>query len=236
MELLKLESFQTLIVAPTFTLKRAFLGALRERVGEDCKLEQIGLIADCLPCFSLNDIALISPCLGAPAAGLLARHCFQANSISRCLLLSAVGSLGQLQVGDLFLADSLLGEDGVSRSLGLADPQPFKRSSKSGDLLENSLSRAGEPLTRGLLCTLDFPLEAKDTMMLDKLAANGVSAVDMECSPLSALAEMHQVDFAAVFVVSDVVTKGERGFSSAAFRSSLRCASSALAELALTPV
>lgn len=141
--------------------------------------------------------------VGAPAATIVLEELI-ALGARRVVNMGTAGCLQSgLSFGEVVLCDAAIRDDGVSHhylpSARLAHPD----ASLTGQL-QAELSRRGVPFATGPTWTTDAPF--RETIAEARAyQTEGVLTVEMEAAALFAVGEVHGVDVAAAFIVSDLV-------------------------------
>ena len=148
-------------------------------------------------------LSIQSTGMGAPSAAIVMHELAELGA-KRAIRVGTTGALDtSLELGELLRAESALGDTGVNRALGSgserlpADPGLLGRLAAAG---------AGKPVT---VATSDLFYEESDEPRQRWIEA-GAGAVDMETAALYAVGPRLGVAVAALLVVSDVFTAGER--------------------------
>lgn len=157
-----------------------------------------------------EDIAICQGFFGGSAAGML-MEALIASGVERFVMVGEAGSITpECTTGDLFLPRWGVREDGTSYHYLPANSW----CEVSEELFEVIKGYFRPPkCMEGGIWTTDAPF--RETMdKIQRYAKEGVLAVDMECTALMSISMYRNVDFAAVFVITDELFSGEwiRGF------------------------
>jgi DeoD family purine-nucleoside phosphorylase len=140
--------------------------------------------------------------MGGPSAAIVVEELIALGARS----LIRVGTCGALvdgfELGELLVADEVLGEDGTSRSLGAPASQV-----PDPDLLEGLAGVAGR--RTGAVVTTDLFYDA-DQARPARWAESGAVAVEMEAAAVLAVAARHGLAAACILIVSDLLASGTR--------------------------
>lgn len=147
---------------------------------------------------------LAGPAVGAPMAVMTLEKLI-ALGAQKIIVYGWCGSLQpSLTVGDVFVPDSGISEEGTS-SHYLPDNE-FKPNRESNIRLQDVLKRHGfEPKTGPVWTTDAVYRETREKVQ--RYAEQGVCAVEMEYTALQAVARFRKVDLVAAMLVSDEVYK-----------------------------
>jgi uridine phosphorylase len=166
---------------------------------------------DAVPIYSTENITVLGPCLGAPAAGLVAESLI-ASGTKRLLLVGLSGGISTpdhpIEIGDLIVAEEHAAAAVDQAELALSMVEKLEGAQLSPKF--------------GRVHSVDRPWEETDDLVAQS-ANEGFAALDMEYTALAKIAR-GRVEFAATFVVSDVyrvlgnTVSYKRGFNSAAVK------------------
>jgi len=212
------------IVAPTLPILRACRAELsaQELVRER---EELGFAT----LLEFEQLFLVGPCVGAPAAVSL-QHKLHDRGVTQIVLLSVAGALGPFQIGDLIVPASYTSYEGTSKFY------PHEVETRSADLqidLSSQLETQGLSFKQVHMASTDAPFR-EDEQFIGELKQIGVQAIDMEYSALAAATCVLNLELAALFVVSDIVSSSRSmGFTHTTFKHSLRLAAKEVVEFSL---
>jgi uridine phosphorylase len=140
--------------------------------------------------------------MGGPSAAIVL-HELGELGVRRAIRVGTCGALDQsLELGELLRVESALPEDGASRALGAAGPQP----ADPGLLASLASAGAGRPVT---VATTDLYYEYSRQPERGRTQA-GAEAVEMEACALFTLGPRLGVAVGCLLVVTDVFPGGER--------------------------
>lgn len=130
-----------------------------------------------------------------------------ASGTKRFINVGLAGSLqGNLQTGDIVVCNSAIRDEGVSHHY--LEAAKFVNTSESiTEQLKQSLTLAKKDFSEGIIWTIATPYR-ETTRELELYQKEGVLAVDLETAALAAVARYRGVEFASVFVVSDLLADG----------------------------
>jgi nucleoside phosphorylase/ribosomal protein S18 acetylase RimI-like enzyme len=181
---------------------------------------------------------------GAPAAGML-MECLIASGVKRLLMLGMAGSISpRCRIGEIIVPTWGISEDGVSWHYappGPGTPPSLTRTPRPSALLVDALRRylreqaPGLEVKEGGVWTLDAIF--RETLdKVERHAAEGALAVEMECAALMSIAAYRNVDFAAVLIITDELFSGswEHDFEGERVRRARLGACRALAKVLLS--
>jgi uridine phosphorylase len=157
--------------------------------------------------FLLDQILVLYGCLGAPLAGMGLEHVI-ASGAEDILILGFCGSLNPdlscLEVVSVVAAHS---DEGTSRHY-FERKKIFRSSDILRQKVERALSARDLPFLAGTAVSTDAPYRETPRWLSDK-QRKGIDVVDMEASAVFAIGEHHDVQTAALMIVSDELT-GEK--------------------------
>jgi len=156
--------------------------------------------------------------IGAPAA-VLAVEPLILSGIKEIITLGFCGGLTEkTNLFDVFLINTAFSEEGTS-SFYFADKNEFTSSKKLNKEIEQKIRSNHIMPKKASVVSIDAPYR-ETQKWIDLQQKKGVELVDMEASAVFALAEYHEVEAAAVMVVSDVIKADSHhvGFNKAKFR------------------
>jgi len=160
--------------------------------------------------------------VGAPAAVALFEELL-AFGVQRFVSIGIAGGLrGDAKVGDLIVAERALCDDGTSAQY-LATGGIVEASGPLTRRFADALERVACPYTMGALCSTDAPYRTTRAAV-ERWAASGGMAVDMEAGGLLAAARHRRVDLAVACCVADQLVRGgwRLSFDKAAVASGVR--------------
>jgi purine-nucleoside phosphorylase len=155
--------------------------------------------------------------IGAPAA-VLAVEPLILSGIKEIIMLGFCGGLTEkTKLFDVFLIDTAFSEEGTS-SFYFADKNEFASSEKLNKEIEQKFKSNHFMPKKTSIVSTDAPYR-EIQKWIDLQQKKGAELVDMEASAVFALAEYHEVEAAAVMVVSDVIKSDSHhvGFNKAKF-------------------
>lgn len=144
--------------------------------------------------------------IGATMASMALEELIASGS-KRFINVGLAGSLqGNLQTGDIVVCNSAIRDEGVSHHY--LKPAKFVETSQSFTAqLKQALVLAKADFSEGTIWTIATPY--RETIReLEIYQKEGVLAVDLEIAALAAVARYRGVEFASVFVVSDLLADG----------------------------
>lgn len=145
------------------------------------------------------------PVMGAPVAVMVLERLI-ASGAKRVILFGVCGSLTPaLSVGDVLLPERAVAEEGTSSLY--PGTSPPAAAPALVEQLAAALGGEGIDTARGPIWTTDAPYR-ETAAKVRAHAAQGVMAVDMECSALFTVAAYRRIELAAVLVVSDTLWDG----------------------------
>ncbi len=196
-----------LFVNPTEA--RTALQVLIDRGGDQRFLFHSGLVVS-----PQNDYFVAGPAIGAPMAAMVLEKLIVLGA-KRVVMAGWCGAIDQkLTVGDTVLGGSGHSGEGTSRYYGSEDK--FLPSSRFIKNLQLSLP-VSDPLP---IWSTDAPYRESRKMLKSLAVKYNVAAVDMEYAALCAVAAFREIDFSALFLVSDELWKPEwrPGFNGKVFK------------------
>ncbi|ADW19096.1 purine or other phosphorylase family 1 [Desulfobulbus propionicus DSM 2032] len=150
--------------------------------------------------YSNDFLFLAGPAVGAPMAALCLEKLI-ALGARNIVVYGWCGSLSPfLAAGDLFLPTSGLSEEGTSGHYPV--PKDRQEDSLFHRSLLQQLQHHGHNPQQGSIWTIDA-VYRETREKVERYAAQGILAVDMEYTALRTVAAFRQVDLAAVMLVSD---------------------------------
>ncbi|MEW6267298.1 MAG: nucleoside phosphorylase [Thermodesulfobacteriota bacterium] len=177
------------------------------------------------------DLVLAGPMIGAPQAAMVMEILFR-RGVSSFISLGWCGSLQErLRWGDIVLPDAALSEEGTSAHYPLADGQA-RPDEELKSRLASALESLGGRYTAGPVWTTDAPYR-ETKAVIQKHAAAGLLAVDMETSALMTVARFRRLVWAGLLVVSDELwgPSWRPGFESDELTAGLTAAAQAIMKL-----
>jgi DeoD family purine-nucleoside phosphorylase len=141
--------------------------------------------------------------MGGPSAAIVIHELIELGA-RRLLRIGTCGALQDgLRLGDLVIATESIAADGTSRALGAHERVPATHALLAAVTDAAGAGADGHAVHTGPVVTTDVFYDDRG-LELD-WRADGALAVEMETATLFALAELHDVEAAALFVVSDLV-------------------------------
>ncbi len=171
--------------------------------------------------FSNDRLFLAGPAVGAPMAVICLEQLI-AMGATRVLLYGWCGSLRpELSIGELFVPDGILSEEGTSAHYPTVAPLP--ESPVFQNIVTGWLSTQGYGIKQGRLWTTDG-LFRETREKVATYGKQGIMAVDMEYAALCTVAAYRQVSLAAVMLVSDELSHADwkPGYMHTSFRKQSR--------------
>jgi len=151
--------------------------------------------------FLLKKHAVLSMAIGAPLA-VIGLERFIASGAEEILILGFCGSLDKrAKIADPILITQASSEEGTTRHY-FPRKTLFRPSSLLKKELELTLDANRLPYSAGAVVSTDAPFRETKTW-LARNTEKGIRFVDMESSAVFALAEFHNIDAAALMLVSD---------------------------------
>jgi DeoD family purine-nucleoside phosphorylase len=142
--------------------------------------------------------------MGGPSAAIVMEELCDLG-LQRAIRVGTCGALaGDLQLGDLVVADAALAADGTSRALGAGE-----RVAADGGLVAALRAASGDGARTGVVVTSDLFYD-RDRRRVAGWVDAGALAVEMEAATLLRVAELRGVRAACVLLVSDVFENGVR--------------------------
>jgi purine-nucleoside phosphorylase len=126
------------------------------------------------------------------------------DMVRTVMLVGSVGTLsGELQIGDYFIPDTAIDGEGFTH-YHLQNPSQRFLTANQVRLTDNMRSKCGRfTVKRGTVYTIGSLYAEQDTMFLEFLKNQGVSALDMETSAFYTAAQKAGIDALAFHYVSD---------------------------------
>ena len=142
--------------------------------------------------------------MGGPSAAIVVEELI-ALGARRLVRVGTCGALADgFELGELLIADSILGADGASRALGGGERLEPDRA------LVTALRTVARDGTRaGTVVSTDLFYDPDPGRAAEWISA-GALAVEMEAAAVLAVAKRHRVAAACVLVVSDLLADGRR--------------------------
>lgn len=162
---------------------------------------------------------VVGPIVGAPYAAMILET-LVAWGARKFLFLGWCGSLvAELKIGEILLPGSAIIDEGTSGHYR-SDAKPIA-SAPCGALradIEYRFAERQGPLRFGRVWSTDAVFR-ETPQKVQRFTEMGAEAVDMETSALFSVADFHQVELAALLVVSDTLAgmRWEHGFRTEAF-------------------
>jgi uridine phosphorylase len=143
--------------------------------------------------------------MGGPSAAIVLEELCDIG-LAQAIRVGTCGALaGDLELGDLLVADAVLPFDGTSRALGADGPIALDRA-----LVTALANAAGDGARVATVATSDLFYE-RDEERIRAWAREGAVAVEMEAAALARVGELRGVAVGCLLVVSDVFdTSGAR--------------------------
>ncbi|MCL5432692.1 MAG: nucleoside phosphorylase [Patescibacteria group bacterium] len=153
-----------------------------------------------------NKVGIYLSGFGASHAAVVMEELI-ARGARRFLNIGAAGSLRQgLNAGDIVVCNRAIRDEGVSHHY-LKPSKDVITSKELTQKLKGALSRHGLAFTIGSTWTTDAPFRETQEEVT-QYQGEGVLTVEMETAALAAIAQFRGVEFAAAFVVSDLLAEG----------------------------
>jgi len=151
--------------------------------------------------FLLPNTVVLSMCIGAPLAVIGLERCI-ASGAEEILILGFCGALdARTKIGDAVIITRASSEEGTSQHY-YPRKRVFRPSACLTKELELTLERTKLPHVSGATVSTDAPFRETQSW-LARNRAKGVRYVDMEASAVFALADFHNIEAAALMLVSD---------------------------------
>jgi purine-nucleoside phosphorylase len=153
------------------------------------------------------------PCVGSPMAVMTVEKLI-ALGLKKLVVFGWCGSLSpEMQIGDLFLPEFGVSDEGVSRHYPLKEPP------MASATMQKELQTLFPTSTKGPIWTTDAPFRELPTD-IQQHAAQGIKAVDMEFTALCTVCQFYKVKMAGIMVVSDELYHDtwQSGIGSKAFK------------------
>ncbi|MFN8388749.1 MAG: hypothetical protein U0136_00500 [Bdellovibrionota bacterium] len=230
---------KVLAIVSALSVRKLLAECLTPRVA----LKSRSPIAQAIPFMASENIGIIGPVIGAPAA-VLALEPFLAAGVKRALLLGVCGGIAlgktQLALGDFLFPRKLVTDDGTSVLYGAArsfalNPSAFqltleKKIRTACGKLRNA--RGSPPNTfETTICTTDAPY--RETLeKIESCFRLGALGIEMELAAVAHLARIYDAELAAALVVSDLFSpQWTPGLRSRPVKASVALAVKAAAEV-----
>ena len=182
--------------------------------------------------------ALVGPLVGAPYAAMVLETLI-AWGASRFLFVGWCGSISPaLKVGDLFVPDAALIDEGTSGHYFPKEITTGHRCRPSKEIavaIERALIDVGVPFQRGPVWSTDG-IFRETPSRVRRFRDQGAMAVEMEVSALFTVGRYHEVSVGAILVVSDDLSELQwiPGFHDPKFRQGRKALCEAVGELCLS--
>jgi len=150
--------------------------------------------------------------LGAPSA-ILSLEGLVASGAQEIIILGFCGSLNpKYKIGNAVCISKALSEEGTSKHY-FSQKRIFYPSSTLKNRVERILHSMNLPYLNGALVSTDAPYRETKSW-LDEKQKKGINCVDMEASAVFALAKYHNIQAAALMIISDELSSGvwKKGF------------------------
>ncbi len=185
---------------------------------------------------SAGRFSLAGPMLGSPFAAMVLET-LVAWGGKRFVFIGWCGSISNdLSIGDIFVPDRALIDEGTSRHYGFKEGAFVFPDSGITETVKQALKEEGAEFSEGTVWTTDGVFrETRDKVSLFRSGEYGARAVEMEVSGLCSAAKFRNVDVGFVLVVSDDLSslEWEPGFKDDRFRRALKTVSGAIKRLCL---
>jgi len=159
-------------------------------------------------------LLISGPFLGAPAAVMLFES-LASSGVKKFILLGVCGSISEsLKIGDFFIPVGGISDEGTSKAY-LPQTSPYTPSPAMLGRIRQVLKNNDILFKSGNVWTTDSPFrETAERIKIFK--DQGALAVEMEFTALAAVANFFEIDFGALFIVSDECfgSKWKKGFGS----------------------
>ena len=151
--------------------------------------------------YLLKSKTILYGCIGAPLA-VLSLERLIASGAKEIIMLGFCGSLNpDIQIMEVASIQKAISEEGTSKHYfprkSIFNPSPTLKKR-----IENTLSSMKLPFLKGTIVSTDAPYRETKSWLAEK-QKKGVDFVDMETSAVLALAQFHNVQSAALMIVSD---------------------------------
>lgn len=150
-----------------------------------------------------NNVGILNVGIGAPAITVVMKE-LVALGTKKFISIGTTGGIQKnLKLANIVVCDKAVRDEGVSHHY--LEPSKFiDLSSEFTELLYNGLAKNNLEPKRGPTWTIDAPYR-ETVEELKTYQAEGVMTVDMEVAALAAVARVREKEFAAAFVISDLL-------------------------------
>lgn len=205
---------------------RVAMHLLLQAGGEQRFLFHSGLVVS-----ATDDFFVAGPALGAPMAAMTLEKLIVlgATSVIMCGWCGALDK--ELKVGDSFFGGTAYSGEGTSKYY--SNKKSVEPSPSLVRRLQTGLTEKG---VSGSVWSTDAPYRESRALLDSLVKEYTIAAVDMEYSALCNVAVFREIDFAALFLVSDELwnTNWKPGFTGKAFKKKSQFLVQRLIELAAT--
>ncbi|KAA9131861.1 purine-nucleoside phosphorylase [Marinihelvus fidelis] len=155
-----------------------------------------------------HEVSIMGSGMGMPSISIYAHELYDHFGVQRIVRVGTCGALTtDLQLGDLVLATAASTDSAMNRERFSGwDYAPAADFAMARAAYDAAVS-AGLAVTAGEVMSTDW-FYHPDTEFVDRVAAAGVLALDMETAALYALARQHQRRALTLLTVSDVIPAG----------------------------
>lgn len=168
-----------------------------------------------------KEIALVGPCIGAPAAVLILEKMIVLGA-KNVLVLGCCGSLQEdINIGDMIIPEEAIREEGTSFHY-IEDGEFIPRAHKKmTGLISKACEEQRLKIHAGKVWTTDAPYR-ETRGKVGKYKGQNVLGVEMELSALMTVACLKKINLGGLLIVSDELSslEWEKGFHSKIFKSS----------------
>lgn len=150
-----------------------------------------------------NNVGILNVGIGAPAIAVAMEELIALGTKKFLNIGTAGGIQKNLKLADIVVCNRAVRDEGVSHHY--LEPSKFiDLSSELTELLYNELTKNNLEPKRGTTWTIDAPYR-ETVEELSTYQTEGVMTVDMEAAALAAIAKVRKKEFAAAFVISDLL-------------------------------
>ena len=188
---------EKVIYIPVDTPSRFIYKSIKERI-KKTKDSPFGRV------FLLEDKIVLYRCVGAPTA-IMSIERLIASGTRDILVLGFCGSLSRkMKILDAVSIQKAFSDEGTSKHYYLRK-KTFSPSQKKKEEIEFFLKSKHLPFKRGTIVSTDAPYRETANWLKSK-KTQGIDLVDMEASAVFAVASYHNIQAAALMLVSDELT------------------------------